>query len=90
MKQSKTNICTNNIIAKSNIKTWNEKMNEKNKEINYLSLFLLGCILLSIGVIFTAVINPVFISIMASGICLIAIGVAKRDKGYTLQGNKQE
>ena len=65
-------------------------MSEKNKGINYLSLFLLGCILLSFGVIFTAVINPVFISIMASGICLIAIGLAKRDKWYATNKNKQK
>jgi hypothetical protein len=65
-------------------------MNEKNTEINYLSLFLIGCILLSIGVIFTAVINPVFISIMGSGICLIAIGLTKREKWPAINENKPE
>jgi len=65
-------------------------MNKKNKEINYLSLFLLGCSLLSVGVIFTAAINPALISIMASGICLIAIGLAKRDKWSATNENKQE
>jgi len=65
-------------------------MNKKNKEINYLSLFLLGCTLLSVGVVFTVVINPAFISIMASGICLIAIGLAKRDKWSAANKNKQE
>jgi hypothetical protein len=65
-------------------------MSNKNKEINYLSLFLLGCILLSIGVIFTAVINPVFISIMGSGISLIAIGLAKREKWSATNENKPE
>jgi len=65
-------------------------MNKKNKEINYLSLFLLGCSLLSVGVIFTCTINPVFISVMASGISLIAIGLAKRDKWSATNENKQE
>jgi hypothetical protein len=65
-------------------------MNEKNTEINYLSLFLIGCSLLSIGVIFTAVINPVFISIMGSGICLIAIVLVKREKWSAINENKPE
>ena len=55
-------------------------MNTKNKEVNYLSLFLLGISLVSVGVIFTAAINPVFIFIMASGLGLMAIALAKRDK----------
>jgi len=65
-------------------------MNKKNTEINYLSLFLFGCSLLSVGVLFTCAINPVFISIMASGIGLIAIGIAERDKWSTTNENKQE
>ena len=54
-------------------------MEKKNKEINYLSLFILGCSLLSVGVIFRYTINLAFITIMASGIGLIAIGIANRD-----------
>jgi ABC-type phosphate transport system permease subunit len=65
-------------------------MNKKNQEVNHLSLFLLGCSLLSVGVILTCMINPVFISIMASGISLMAIGIAKRDKWHTITENKHE
>jgi len=65
-------------------------MNKKNKEINYLRLLLLGYSLLSVGVIFIYTINPVFISIIASGISLIVIGITKRDKCSTPRENKQE
>ena len=58
-------------------------MSKKNKEVNYLSLFLLGISLVSVGLIFTAAINPTFIFIMASGLGLMAIGLANRDKWST-------
>ncbi len=58
-------------------------MSKKNKEVNYQSLFLLGISLVSIGLIFTAAINPAFIFIMASGLGLMAIGLANRDKWST-------
>ena len=65
-------------------------MNKEHKEVNYLSLFFLGLSLLSTGLIFTAAINPVFIGIMASGLGLMAIALANRDKWYTTKVNKQE
>ncbi len=55
-------------------------MNKKNKEVNYQSLFFLGLSLLSTGLIFTAAINVAFISIMASGLGLMAIALANKDK----------
>ena len=74
----------NYITAKHNTKAKDKKaLNEKNKEINYLSLFLLGISLVSVGLIFTVAINPAFIFIMASGLGLMAIGLANRDKWST-------
>ena len=74
----------NYITAKHNTKAKDKKaLNEKNKEITYPSLFLLGLSLVSVGGIFTAAINPVFIFIMASGLGLMAIALANRDKWST-------
>jgi uncharacterized membrane protein len=55
-------------------------VNVKNKEVNYQSLFFLGLSLLSTGLIFTAAINPAFISIIASGLGLMAIALANKYK----------
>jgi len=63
-------------------------MSEKKNQINYLSLFLLGCSLLTVGVLFTYALNPVFISIMASGMGLMAIGLAKRNEWPGKKGEK--
>ena len=41
-------------------------MNNKNKEVNYLSLFLLGISLVSVGVNFMAAIYFAFITIMGA------------------------
>jgi ABC-type uncharacterized transport system permease subunit len=65
-------------------------VNTKNKEVNYLSLFFLGLSLLSTGLIFTAAINPAFISIMASGLGLMAIALANRDKWPNTNQHTQE
>jgi len=72
---------TKNITAKTNNRNSGiERMSKENKEVNYLSLFLLGISLVSVGLIFAAAINPAFIFIMASGLGLMAIGLSKRDK----------
>jgi len=65
-------------------------MIDKTKEVNCLSLFLLGCSLLTVVVLFTCAINPAFISIIASGIGLMAVGIAKRDKWSGSKENKYE
>lgn len=62
-------------------------MNIKNKEVNYLNLFFLGLSLLSTGLIFTAAINPAFISIMASGLGLMLISLANREKWFKISQN---
>jgi len=78
---------TKNITAKTNNRNSGyERMSKKNKEVNYLSLFLLGISLVSVGLIFTAAINPAFIFIMASGLGLMAIGLANRDKWSETNG----
>lgn len=64
-------------------------MNIKNKEVNYLNLFFLGLSLLSTGLIFTAAINPAFISIMASGLGLMLIALANREKWFKISQNMQ-
>lgn len=64
-------------------------MNIKNKEVNYLNLFFLELSLLSTGLIFTAAINPAFISIMASGLGLMLIALANREKWFKISQNMQ-
>ena len=62
-------------------------MSREKNQVNYLSLFFLGVSLLAVGILFTYAINPAFISIMASGLCLIAIGLSKRDEWYRKKKN---
>ena len=50
------------------------------REIDYRTFFIMGISFLPMGIIFTAVISPVFISFIAIGVCYLAIGLANRDK----------
>jgi hypothetical protein len=62
-------------------------MSEKKNQVNYLSLFILGVSLLTVGILFTYAINLAFVSIMASGLLLMVIGLSKRDEW---SGKKEE
>ena len=55
-------------------------MNKEKKEINYLSLLILGISLVSVGLIFFIAINPAFVSLLGAGVGLVAIALAKREK----------
>jgi len=54
----------------------------KNKEIDYRTLVFLGISLVSVGWILAIAVNFVFISILASGLCLMAIALVNREKWY--------
>ena len=53
---------------------------EQKKETSRLPKFFLGISLISIGLIFAIAINPAFFSILALGLCIIAISLAKKEK----------
>ena len=54
---------------------------EQKKETSKLSSFLfLGVSLISIGLIFTLAINPAFVSIFVSGLCIIYISLTNKEK----------
>jgi hypothetical protein len=50
------------------------------RETEYRAFFIIGISFLPMGIIFTSVISPAFISFIAIGGCYIAIGLANRDK----------
>jgi uncharacterized membrane protein len=55
-------------------------LSRKKKQVDYRSFLFLGISLISIGLILTIAINPAFVSILASGVCLIAISLANKEK----------
>ena len=55
-------------------------MSKKPGEVDYRSFLFLGIILISTGWILAIAINPVFVSILASGVCLLAISLANKEK----------
>ena len=55
-------------------------MSKKQREVDYRSFLFLGISLISTGLILAIAINPVFISILASGLCVIAISLANKEK----------
>jgi hypothetical protein len=55
-------------------------LSKKQKEVDYRSFLFLGISLISTGWILAIAINPVFISILASGLCVIAISLANKEK----------
>ena len=63
------------------------KFVQKKETTDYRSFLFLGISLISIGLIFTLAINPVFISILASGLCLLAISLANKENWNKI--NKQ-
>ena len=50
------------------------------RETDYRAFFIIGISFLPLGIIFTSIISPAFISFIAIGGCYIAIGLANRDK----------
>ena len=50
------------------------------KEPDYRSFFIMGISFLPMGIIFTAVISPAFISFIALGVLYMLIGLSNRDK----------
>jgi hypothetical protein len=50
------------------------------EEPDYHTFFVMGISFLPMGIVFTIVINPAFISFIGVGICYIAIGLANKDK----------
>jgi hypothetical protein len=55
-------------------------LSKKPREVDYRSFLFLGISLISTGWILAIAINPVFISILASGLCIIAISLANKEK----------
>jgi hypothetical protein len=55
-------------------------LSKKQREVDYRSFLFLGISLISTGLILAIAINPVFISILASGLCVIAISLANKEK----------
>jgi uncharacterized membrane protein len=55
-------------------------LSRKKKQVDYRSFLFLGISLISIGLILAIAINPAFVSILASGVCLIAISLANKEK----------
>jgi hypothetical protein len=64
-------------------------MSKKKNQVNYLSLFLLGIGLLTVGIVFTAVINPAYVSFMASGVLFMIIGLSKKSE-WPLKKNENK
>ena len=50
------------------------------REVDYRAFFIMGISFLPMGIIFTTVISPAFISFIAIGGCYMAIGLANREK----------
>jgi hypothetical protein len=57
----------------------NQKEGITNK-VDYRAFFIMGISFLPMGIIFTTVISPAFISFIGLGVCYIAIGLANKDK----------
>jgi len=55
-------------------------LSRKKKQVDYRSFLFLGISLISIGLIFAIAINPAFVSILASGLGIIAISLANKEK----------
>ena len=56
-----------------------QKTHKKPEEPDYRAFFILGISLVSLGITFTTVTGPAFISFIGAGICFMAIGLAHRD-----------
>ena len=59
---------------------WKKNKEETLKETDYRVFFILGISFLPMGIIFTTVISPAFISFIALGIIYMIIGLVNRDK----------
>jgi hypothetical protein len=55
-------------------------LGKKKKQVDYRNFLFLGISLISTGLILTIAINFAFISILASGLCIMAIALANREK----------
>ncbi|MFC1487295.1 hypothetical protein ACFLRN_06385 [Thermoproteota archaeon] len=55
-------------------------MSRKKKQIDYRSFLFLGISLISTGLILAIAINPAFVSILGTGLGLIAISLANKEK----------
>jgi uncharacterized membrane protein len=55
-------------------------LSRKKKQVDYRSFLFLGISLISTGLILAIAINPAFVSILASGLCIIAISLANKEK----------
>lgn len=60
---------------------WKKKKVSNNwGETDYRAFFIMGISFLPMGIIFTTIISPAFISFFALGIIYMSIGLANRDK----------
>jgi 4-amino-4-deoxy-L-arabinose transferase-like glycosyltransferase len=60
---------------------WKKKKEDNNKvETDYRAFFIMGISFLPMGIIFTIVISPAFISFLALGLIYMSIGLINRDK----------
>lgn len=50
------------------------------KEPDYRAFFIMGISFLPMGIVFTTIINPGFISFIGLGVIYISIGLAHKDK----------
>jgi len=57
-------------------------MTQKKNQASFLSLFVLGIGLLTVGIVFTCVINPAYVSFIASGVLFMIVGLSKKKNGY--------
>ena len=56
-----------------------QKTQKKEEEVDYQAFFILGISLVSLGITFTTIISPGFISFLGAGVCFMAIGLSHRD-----------
>ena len=52
------------------------------KEFNYRKYYLLGIILISIGIILTLIVSPGFLGFIVGGLLFLFISIANKDKWY--------
>ena len=63
------------------ILVWKMRNSGKIKQdINYQAFFVMGISFLPLGIIFSTVVSPAFMSFTAMGIIYMAIGLSHRDK----------
>ena len=51
-----------------------------NGKMNYKGIFVAGCTLVASGVVLSIILGPVGIGILGSGLGLMAVGLANREK----------